>query len=140
AAGSGGIKVVRELLAAGANVNARAADGCTALHAAAVERDVQIVELLLAAGADVNARTKDDITPLMCSIGSPYSDPTVGLALIRAGADVNIVDSQGHTALWDAATSGAPEELEEILKKGADPNVRYPPSTGNTPLHIAALN
>jgi ankyrin repeat protein len=130
AVGSGNVKLVRALLAAGADVNARAADGYTALHAAAVDREVNIVELLLASG----------VTPLMCSVGSPYGDAKVSLALIRAGADVNAADLNGEAAFWIAATSSPLEVVEEMLKKGADPNVRYPRSTGNTPLHMAAMN
>jgi ankyrin repeat protein len=137
----GNIEVVKTLLRAGANVNASGADGYTALHAAAVQREVGVVEVLLAAGADVNARTKNNVTPLMCSIGSPYSDPKISLALIRAGADVNAVSSNGEAVLWSAAT-GPTEVLEELLKRGANPNVQTKAAgfPGFTPLHMAAMS
>jgi ankyrin repeat protein len=142
AAASGKLNVVEQLIASGANVHMRDRHGSTALHAAAIDRDVRFAELLLAAGADVNARTLRNVTPLMASIGSPYSDSKMSLALIRAGADVNIADSDGVTALWTAATTGSEEVIEELLKRGADPNVQprslgYP---GYTPLHMASVN
>lgn len=142
AAGSGKISAVRTLLANGANVRASSPDGYTALHAAAAGKEVAIVELLLAAGAEVNARTINNVTPLKASIGSPYSDSRVSLALIKAGADVNVADSTGETALLTAITDKSVEVVEELLNKGANPNVQsksvgFP---GNTPLHMAALN
>lgn len=48
------IERVRELLAAGADVNARDEDGATPLHYAGGECATEIVRLLLEAGADVN--------------------------------------------------------------------------------------
>jgi ankyrin repeat protein len=142
AASSGQTAVVQELLSRGANIRASARNGSTALHVAAVDRDVRLVDLLLAAGADVNAQTVDGVTPLMASLGSPYSDTKISLALIRAGADVNIADSEGRTALWISVTESSDEVLEELLKRGANPNVQ--PKTlgfpGYTPLHMAAMN
>ena len=133
---------MQALLAGGANVRARSLDGSTALHAAAVDREVAIAEILIAAGADVNARTSNNVTPLMASIGSPYSDAKMSLTLIRAGADVNVADSSGETALLIAAATGPDEVFEELLKRGANPNVQgsslgFP---GYTALHMAALN
>jgi ankyrin repeat protein len=142
AASGDNVEVVKALLRAGANVNFPGIDGYTALHAAAVDRQVRIIGLLVSAGADVNARTKDNVTPLMSSIGSPYSSAEVSLALIRGGADVSVADSDGRTALWIATTDSTPEVMEELLKRHADPNVQ-PRSLGfpgETPLHMAAMN
>jgi uncharacterized protein len=139
AASSGKIEVVRALLAGGANVRASSPDGYTALHAVAVDREAQIAELLLVAGADINARTTNNTTPLMASVCSPYSDAKMSLTLIRSGADVNIVNSDGETAL-SCATASTLEVIEELLKKGANPNIQSKRFSGETPLHKAALN
>lgn len=56
AAISGKVGVVRILIEAGADVNARDADGLTPLMAAVVQDHAAIVELLLKRGAEVNAR------------------------------------------------------------------------------------
>ena len=69
------------------------------------------------------------MTPLIYSIDMAWGKPEITLALIRAGADVNAVDSQGHTALWLATTESTPEVVEELLKRGANPNV---PESGLT--------
>jgi uncharacterized protein len=142
ATSSGSIAVVEALLAKGANARARDRGGSTALHLAAVDRQIRIAEALLAAGADVNARTMENVTPLIASVGSPYSGSKMSLLLIRAGADVNIADSNGETALWIAVTDKPDEVIEELLKKGANPNVqaRAPGFPGYTPLHMAAMN
>ena len=139
AVSGGKIAVVQALLAGGANVRTRSPNGYTALHAVAVDRAVRIAELLLAAGADVNARTTNNVTPLMASVCSPYSDAKMSLALIRAGADVNMVDSDGETALL-CATASTVDVIEELLKKGANPNIRSKRFSGETPLHRAASN
>jgi ankyrin repeat protein len=49
--------VARLLVARGANVNFKGAEGVTALHEAATGGDLDVVRLLLDAGADPNART-----------------------------------------------------------------------------------
>lgn len=56
--------VVRQLLAAGAPVNARQHGGWTALHAAAANGDAEMVRDLLAQGADLNAANDEGKTAL----------------------------------------------------------------------------
>ena len=63
-AGHGGLRVVSRLLAAGADVNARAAGGYTPLHIAAFGGDVALINALLALGADADARADDGRTAL----------------------------------------------------------------------------
>ena len=65
AAAAGMTDVVRALLDAGADANARGRDGgFTALHAAAQGGNVALAQLLLERGADPAARTDEGKTPL----------------------------------------------------------------------------
>ena len=60
----GHMDVVRALLAAGADVNARNNYGDTPLHEASCHGHMDVVRALLAAGADLGARNDDGYTPL----------------------------------------------------------------------------
>jgi ankyrin repeat protein len=63
-AGSATARIVSRLLASGADVNARAAGGHTALHEAAFRGNLELAQLLLAHGADATARNDEGQTPL----------------------------------------------------------------------------
>ena len=59
AARKGNIKAIKQHLAAGADVNAKYADGSPPLHYAALGGRKEVAELLIAKGADVNAQLDD---------------------------------------------------------------------------------
>ena len=65
AASKGDTDKVQALLAKGADVNAKAYNGYTALMSAAWGGHTDIVQALLAKGADVNAKQKNGSTALM---------------------------------------------------------------------------
>jgi ankyrin repeat protein len=58
------VDAVAVLLAAGANPNAKAPDGSTALHQAVTARKIAIIKSLVAAGAKLDTANKDNLTPL----------------------------------------------------------------------------
>jgi ankyrin repeat protein len=58
------IEVVKQHIAAGADVNVKNKVGGTPLHFAAFEVRKEIVELLITKGAQVNVKSKDGLTPL----------------------------------------------------------------------------
>ncbi len=60
----GNIEAVKQHLAAGADVNAKARDATTPLHLAALKGQKEIAELLIAEDANVNAKDDDGTTPL----------------------------------------------------------------------------
>ena len=64
AATNSDVTVVKALLAAGANVNAKDMDGNTPLHMAAYTNRVENAKVLLEAGADVNAVSTGGRTPM----------------------------------------------------------------------------
>jgi ankyrin repeat protein len=64
AAYEGNIEAVKQHLADGQDVNAKAERGLTPLHTASTWGHKEIVELLITEGADVNAKDDDGDTPL----------------------------------------------------------------------------
>ncbi|MCE2542708.1 MAG: ankyrin repeat domain-containing protein [Acidobacteria bacterium] len=111
---------VYSLLAAGADVDAPAADGTTALHWAVHHDDLDMVRALIDAGADVNAANRYGATPLLlaCTNGSA---PVVD-ALLRAGANPDTF-SVGETALMTAGRTGSVDAARLLLEHGADPHL-----------------
>lgn len=58
------------------------------------------------------------------------------MSAVRAGADVDVKDNDGVTALMNAAESGSLECVQALLNKGADPGAMS--TTAFTPLIVAA--
>ena len=165
AAIDGNIEAVKQHLATGTDVNAKADDEWTPLHEAAWHGHKEVVELLIAKGADVNVKDGDGETPLGKAIrneqtkiadllrkrGSKTGEEVLAeesilgavnigdIKLVEqhlaAGADVNAKDSVRWTPLHHAAFEGYKEVAELLIAKGADVNATA--DTGATPLGLA---
>ena len=98
AAAKGQVEIVRELIAAGANVD-RGFDELP-LHTAAQKGHLEVVHLLLDAGANVEGYEEDYWTALMSASLAGHLD--IVRLLVERGADVNAW-SQGETPLMLAA-------------------------------------
>ena len=90
AAYTGNIEAVKQHLAAGTDVNAKASRGWTPLHSVATK---EIAELLIAKGADVNAKNVGGGTPLHYAAFNGHKE--IAELLIAKGADVNAKDGIG---------------------------------------------
>ena len=139
---SGQIEAVKFLLAHGASVAHRDAEGRSALHWCCDNGHEALVPLLVTAGADVNLPTKADPkasgggsrTPLMYAI----QKEAVTRALLKCAPHINAVDAKNCSALMyaiDGYQSSKAKIVELLLRKGAD--VRLSNSDGNTALHRA---
>ena len=78
----------------------RSVGGLNALLYAARSGCYPCVEELIAAGADVNLPTPEGITPLMIALDNQHND--VAKLLMDKGANLNVWDWWGRTALWIA--------------------------------------
>jgi len=85
AAENGNCRVVRALLADGAEVDAKDAQGRTPLIVAVRHRQLKIAAELIAAGANLNAETRNGWTPLSLAVKS--GNPQM-IELIAATAGV----------------------------------------------------
>jgi ankyrin repeat protein len=105
-----------------ADVNAREADGSTALLWAAHRGDAKEVERLIRAGADVSIANNYGATPMMEA--ATVGDAAILKLLLKAGADVNSPNAEGQTTLMAVARTGNVEAAKVLLAKGADVNAK----------------
>ena len=110
----GKIRKLQEAIISGANVNAAALGGTTALMLAAGEGNLEAVNLLLKAKADVNRCDDEDETALMYAL----DNPNIVEVLLKAGADINIKNDHGYTAL-DFARNGRNNDVIKLLEASA---------------------
>jgi ankyrin repeat protein len=155
------LRVIKSLLAHGADVNGRNTDmeprwsgaryrrrlvGATAFLFAAKAADVEVMRLLLEHGADPTINTGVNITPLMAAAGIAWASnqdraseaevlEAVKLLVEETGADVNAVNDVGETAMHAAAYRGANSVVQYLFDKGAKLDVVA--LDGRTPLIIA---
>ena len=139
------MKLAKELLARGANPNARTVSrrlrgvgggamvdvaGSTPLLLASAAADLSLVRLLIEGGADVRLGTYGNSTPLMLAAGiankmdrptkEEYSDALeIAKLLVEKGADVNAVGENDWTPLHGAAYSGSDGIVQFLVDSGA---------------------
>ena len=136
AAISSSAKIVRVILDAGADPGTTNLEAFSPLHQAASFGNANALEVLHKAGADVNKLScnTEGATPLICTIMTMGrgGDMSIGARqcckyLLENGANVNCADGDGNTPL--SILLKGPREtrdnaiIEEVLKKGADPNL-----------------
>ena len=94
--------VVGALIAAGASAKGTESSGINLLHWAAIANRPEVVPALIDAGVSINATDDFLYTPLMYAATIDFGDARVLKALLKAGADPNIRNDEGRTALEQA--------------------------------------
>ncbi|HEY9319089.1 MAG TPA: ankyrin repeat domain-containing protein [Achromobacter sp.] len=120
AAAQGETARVRELLARGAPLEARDAQGNTPLLRATQGNHAQAARVLIEAGADVNAQNQMQDSAYLLAGAQGYREI---LALtLQHGADLKSTNRYGGTALIPACERGHVEVVKTLLQAGVDPN------------------
>jgi uncharacterized protein len=130
----GDVGRIRELVAEGADVNARV-DGVPMLEWALLNQSVAAMDVLLELGADPAQADDDGAT--VVHLAAMANDPAFLTVLLTRGVDPNI----RHTATGDppmvsALMGDRAAQFQALLAAGADPNATD--RMRNTPLHHAA--
>jgi ankyrin repeat protein len=153
---------IREIVKAGAKVDATLAKGAKAKAFGAINfhgatpfllacrnADLEMMKLLVELGADPHKPNADGSTPLMAAAGlgcyapdeeAGTEDECVAACdyLISLGADVNAVDKKNQTAMHGAAYKSLPKVAQLLAAKGAKIAVwNQKNDHGWTPLLIA---
>jgi len=87
------------------------------LNAIAQSRNISKIEEVMQNGADINCQNKFGITSLM--IAAAHNPDAVPL-LLNYGANPNLVDQQGWTALMFARGQSKISSMKYLIEGGAD--------------------
>jgi ankyrin repeat protein len=104
------------------DVQAKDANGDTALHRAVEIGMPRLVQSLLAAGADPQARTRNGETAL--HLATLHPEPRFADLLLAAKADPRAQNADGESPLHWAALSGHIVVVQRLLAGGADARLK----------------
>ena len=129
--------LVKILLDRGESAAAELEDGRSALWFGADSPNIEVITLLLEKGANPNAR-KDFETPFQVVL---RCNPKIEFVntMLKHGADCNIADQWGRTAMHWFAYFGSDVAVFEVLIR-ADADINVTDSDGETPLHALMYN
>lgn len=127
---------VKELIEAGANVNAKSDGNWVPLHEAANYQCFECMEHLLKANADPNVSSTYPAMPIHFVAG----DLRFLNLILSKPQDVNKQNSEGNTPLHIAVNGNCDACVEVLLQKGAGPSIKIANKEGKTPLQLAGAN
>lgn len=119
AAFAGKVDTVKLLIEKGANLEAKDNGSNTPLHLAAVAGDEEVAKILIESKANLEAKDYKDQTPLFFAATNSRR-PEVLIFLLKQGADIEVRDRQGKTAL-DIAIERKQEALDMTKKEQPTP-------------------
>ncbi|EAY20730.1 hypothetical protein TVAG_391140 [Trichomonas vaginalis G3] len=126
----GNLKLVKSLMEAGCDKEAKDKYGYTPLILASREGQLEVVQYLISAGAFKEAKNNDGFTPL--NYASQRLHFEVVKYLISVGANKETKDIYGYSPLIRASINGNLELVQYLISVGADKEAKD--NDGYTPL------
>ena len=106
------------------------------LHTAVVTDNLEIIKQHIKAATDLNVlEPSRKSSPLITAAAAGKTE--AARLLINAGADLNIQNADGSTALHTAAVFGNDEIAQQLIDAGSDLNLKN--NDGATALHVSAF-
>ncbi len=132
--------MARQLMDAGAALDAFNEIGATPLCYAAMNGEIGLAEAMVRKGADINLSRGRADRPLDLAIVAAR-DPALALRLLELGAAFGSrPEEPGMTPLFQATKKDLPEVVRELLRRGADPrqviagySIFFPAALSNDP-------
>ena len=138
AAHAGRLEIVKELLKAGASVDALTDELCTPLHFASYKGQMAVVELLIEAGSNINAL---DVTNQNAFLLAALQGHLPLAKYLQAnGADIHVRDKNKFNALLAAANRGHRSIVEYLIDNDLGFDVNDTGDAGFTALHFASFH
>lgn len=136
----GEFELMKRLIAAGADPNARGISGKPLLIEAVKEGNREKFDLFLASKADVNAKTGDNVGAEMTALSFAIAqkDVPVQEALLKAGATPDVLSVSGEPLLFEAVAASDMPVTQRLLAQGASTKVLS--SEKLSPLAFAVKN
>lgn len=129
------LNLVEHLLRYGADVNIEDNYNQPPIFDAIQENNVKMIQFLLTNNSYIDVQNKEGRTPLMVATFKKERQEAL-CELIKSGADVNMQDFSGRTALMHAINNNNGAMMDILLKAGANFNVQS--LDGITPLMLCA--
>jgi len=145
------LEIIKYLLSNKADPNLKDHSGCTALHIAIANQNLDVIPIIIEFGGDVNNVTNVGFSPVFTLTmevtcldedeeSSELEDVFIPImqSLVKAGCDMNIKCIDRSTCLHFAAAERPAAMCELLVENGCDVNARD--YLKRTPLHMAARN
>jgi len=126
--------MVRDLIAAGANLNLRDCTGNTPLLGASIMGHTDVVQCLIEKGSDCNSTNTDGISPLYIACKNGFT--AIVSLLLEHRALVDLPTKTGETPLHAACINGHERICRMLVSRWANANSRD--NNKRTPLYHAA--
>ena len=124
----GNVELVVELIEAGANMDTKSYCGDAALIYATKEEKIYCVQKLIELGANVNIQGEYGRTALMRAFHVVNGSGKFIEALLEGGANPDIMDNDGMTALGWAIEREDLDSMDKLISAGATPSIGLSPS------------